>query len=149
MAAINVITRALRRHWRRFAVGSAAIFIVGALWLRLGPIDPALLDLDDATSTVVVDRRGVPLYESLSGDGTRSVHLEAANLPPILVAATIAAEDRRFWSHPGVDVIAMLRALRQNISEGSIVEGGSTISQQVAKLLLNRKVLKRSRGVRE
>jgi penicillin-binding protein 1C len=149
MATINVITRALRRHWRRVAVGFSAVLVVGALWLRLGPIDPALLDLDNATSTVVVDRRGVPLYESLSGDGTRSVYLEAANLPPILVAATIAAEDRRFWSHPGVDVIAMLRALRQNISEGRIVEGGSTISQQVAKLLLNRKAPKRSRGVRE
>ncbi len=42
---------------------------------------PALLDLDDATSTVVVDRRGVPLYEALSGDGTRSVHLDRRACP--------------------------------------------------------------------
>ena len=120
-----------------------------ALWLRLGPIDPALLNLDDSTSTVVVDRRGVPLYESLSGDGTRSVHLDAHDLPPLLVAATIAAEDRRFWSHPGVDPVAIARALRQNVSEGRVVEGGSTITQQVAKLLLNRRSPKRARGVRE
>ncbi|HET7220156.1 MAG TPA: biosynthetic peptidoglycan transglycosylase, partial [Vicinamibacterales bacterium] len=120
-----------------------------ALWIRLGPIDPSLLDLREATSTVVTDRRGEPLYESLSGDGTRSVHLEAADLPEVMVAATIAAEDRRFWSHPGVDPIAIARALRQNLAEGHIVEGGSTITQQVAKLLITRRSPKRSRGVRE
>ncbi len=149
MTKLKSLYRALRRRWRPVAAMCLTAVVAGALWLRLGPIDPVLLNLDDATSTVVVDRRGVPLYESLSGDGTRSVHLDAANLPPVLVAATIAAEDRRFWSHPGVDVIAIARALRRNISEGSVVEGGSTISQQVAKLLLNRQAPKRSRGVRE
>ena len=91
----------------------------------------------------------MPLYESLSGDGTRSVHLDPLGLPPSLVAATIAAEDRRFWSHPGVDPVAIARAVRQNLSEGKIVEGGSTITQQVAKLLLNRRSPKRVRGMRE
>jgi penicillin-binding protein 1C len=141
--------RAVRRYWR--PLGGACLLALAAsiTWLRLGPIDGTLLDLGDATSTVVVDRRGVPLYESLSGDGTRSVHLDAQSLPPMLVAATIAAEDRRFWSHPGVDVVAIARALRQNLSEGRVVEGGSTITQQVAKLLLNRRSPKRARGVRE
>jgi penicillin-binding protein 1C len=140
----------VRRHPRRSAAAVIGLGLIAfALWLRLGPIDPALLDLDDATSTIVVDRRGVPLYESLSGDGTRSVHLDAQSLPPVLVAATIAAEDRRFWSHPGVDPVAIARALRQNVSEGRVVEGGSTITQQVAKLLLNRRSPKRARGVRE
>jgi penicillin-binding protein 1C len=133
----------------RAVVGALVILAASALWVRLGPIDPALLDLDDATSTVVLDRRGVPLYESLSGDGTRSVHLESSNLPPMLVAATLAAEDRRFYSHPGVDVISIARALRQNVAEGRVVEGGSTITQQVAKLLLNRRSPTRNRGWRE
>jgi penicillin-binding protein 1C len=145
------------RAWKRVASGfsrkltlaSVAAIVVGAAWIRLGPIDPALLDLRDAASTVVVDRHGTPLYESRSGDGTRSVHLDPRALPPMLVAATIAAEDRRFWSHYGVDPIAIARAMRQNISEGRIVEGGSTISQQVAKLLLNRHAPQRSRGLRE
>jgi len=119
------------------------------VWLRIGTIDPALLDLSDSTSTVVLDRRGEPLYESLSGEGTRSMHLDAHSLPPVLVAATIAAEDRRFWSHPGVDPAAIARALRQNLVEGRVVEGGSTITQQVAKLLLNRRAPRRARGVRE
>ena len=137
------------RRWRPIAAICLVALVALALWLRLGPIDPALLELDDVTSTVVVDRRGVPLYESLSGDGTRNVRLDARNLPPVLVAATLAAEDRRFWSHHGVDPIAIARALRQNLVEGRVVEGGSTITQQVAKLLLNRRAPKRSRGVRE
>ena len=95
---------------------------------------------------VVVDRHGVQLYEARSGDGTRTVTLTAAALPPTLVAATIAAEDRRFWSHPGVDPIAILRAAKTNLAERSLVEGGSTITQQVAKLLLNRKTPARTRG---
>ena len=106
-----------------------------------------LLDDRASASTVVVDRAGVPLYEALSGEGTRSVKLTAAEMPPSLVAATVAAEDRRFWSHPGVDPIAMLRALKRNLEEREVVEGGSTITQQAAKLLLNRRSPHRRRGV--
>jgi penicillin-binding protein 1C len=142
--------RAGRRRTAICTIAAIAILIASsALWVRLGPIDPGLLDLRDATSTVVTDRRGEPLYESLSGDGTRSEHLEAGHLPDGMVAATIAAEDRRFWSHPGVDPISIARALRQNLAEGHIVEGGSTITQQVAKLLINRRSPQRSRGVAE
>jgi penicillin-binding protein 1C len=142
--------RALRAAISLRSLTIAAILaVVIAAWVRLGPIDPALLDLSSATSTVVVDRRGVPLYESLSGDGTRSIHLEPGSLPRVLAAATVAAEDRRFWSHPGVDPVAIGRALRQNLAEGRVVEGGSTITQQVAKLLLNRRSPGRYRGFRE
>jgi penicillin-binding protein 1C len=118
-----------------------------ALWIRLGPIPKQLLDDRSTASTSVVDRRGVALYEALSGDGTRNVTLSSDALPRTLVSATIAAEDRRFWSHPGVDPIAMLRALKRDLVELRVVEGGSTISQQVAKLLLNRQSPQRRRGV--
>ena len=145
---INAGLKAAGRHPRWTAGALFALTLAGTLaWLRLGPIDPALLDLSDSASTVVVDRRGVPLYEALSGDGARTVRLEAARLPPMLVAATLAAEDRRFWSHPGVDVRAVTRAMRRNLAERQIVEGGSTITQQVAKLLLARRTPDRRRGV--
>jgi penicillin-binding protein 1C len=117
------------------------------LWIRLGPIPPSLLGRTTTTSTLVVDRNGMPLYEARADDGTKTINLTAAALPPVLVAATIAAEDRRFWRHPGVDPIAMLRALKRDLVEWSFVEGGSTISQQVAKLLLNRESPGRRRGV--
>jgi penicillin-binding protein 1C len=117
------------------------------VWLRTGPLPAGLLDESETPSTVVVDRRGVPLYEALSTDHSRGIQLTAESLPPLLVSATIAVEDRRFWRHPGVDVVAILRALKTNLAEGRAVEGGSTISQQVAKLLLNRREPGRRRGI--
>jgi penicillin-binding protein 1C len=143
------LLRFLRAHVRAALAASAILSLSAlALWLRLGPIPGDLLDDDAYRSTVVLDRRGVPLYEALSEQGTRGITLAADNLPPALVAATVAAEDRRYWSHPGVDPIALLRALQHNLAERQIVEGGSTITQQVAKLLLNRRDPRRHRGVR-
>ncbi len=137
----------LRARVRLAIIACAVCSSLLAVWVRCGPIAPELLNLSESTSTVVVDRRGVPLYEALSGDGTRSVQLAAGALPRALAAATVAAEDRRFWSHPGVDVFALARAARRNIRMLQIVEGGSTITQQVAKLLLARQSPGRPRGV--
>ena len=119
-----------------------------AVWIRCGPIDEALLARAAAPSTVVVDRQGRVLYEALTEDGTRVEPLTAATVPPVLEAATLAAEDRRFYSHPGVDPVSLLRAIKANLSEGRIVEGGSTIAQQTAKLLIQRREGVRPRGVR-
>jgi penicillin-binding protein 1C len=120
--------------------------VAGLAWLRMGPLPQGLLDPPAAPTTVVVDRHGERLYEALSDDDTRSTPLAPAALPPRLVAATLAAEDRRFFRHLGLDPIAIARALRVNLAEGRIVEGGSTISQQVAKLLLARRLPGRQRG---
>ena len=124
-----------RRH--RVATGFI-VTLAGLIWLRCGPLPPGLLD-PSLPSTIVVDRNGVPLYEALSGDGTRSVQLTADTIPEMVVAATVAAEDGRFYSHYGVDPIAILRAMKRNLAERQVVEGGSTISQQAAKLLLLRR----------
>jgi penicillin-binding protein 1C len=133
---------------KRGALAALIGLVALSALIRLGPLPPGLLDDEGAQSTVVVDRTGILLYEALSQDGTRASALTADQLPPLLVAATLAAEDRRFWSHPGIDPLAMLRALRINLAERRIVEGGSTISQQVAKLLLNRQAPDRVRGWR-
>jgi len=131
---------------RRALVG--VIVLTGALvWLRCGPIPAALLEGADAPSTIVVDRHGDVLYEALSAEGARLERIDPARLPPALVAATLAAEDRRFYAHIGVDPIALARAARRDLAERRIVEGGSTISQQVAKLLIQRREGIRSRGV--
>jgi penicillin-binding protein 1C len=135
------------RHLRLTAGALVLSAVALAVWLRCGPVAPDLIDLGDATSTVVVDREGVPLYEALSGDGTRSVHLGADDLPQVLVDATITAEDRRFWSHPGVDPLALGRAAVRDLREFRVAEGGSTITQQVAKLLLARQSPGRARGL--
>ena len=137
------------RRWAKRSGGLAAIVLLAAsVWIRFGPIDPALLAGVDAPSTVVVDRHGRVLYEALSADGTRIRPLTPAQIPPILEAATLAAEDRRFYSHPGVDPLSLLRAARHNLVEGRIVEGGSTITQQAAKLLIQRREGTTRRGLR-
>ena len=124
---------------RLLAVGVVALLA----WARLGPIDPALLERDD--SVVITDRHGEVLYESLSQSGARTERISAEKLPKHVVDATLAAEDRRFYLHPGIDPIAVARAMLHNVKARRVVEGGSTISQQVAKLLLGSK----SRGLRQ
>jgi membrane peptidoglycan carboxypeptidase len=59
-------------------------------------------------------------------------------LPRYFIQALVAAEDKRFFSHPGFDPIGILRALYLNIKAGRIVHGGSTITQQTAKNLFKR-----------
>jgi penicillin-binding protein 1C len=126
----------------------AISFALFAIWLRCGSLPPGLLETTDAQSTLVVDRTGTVLYEAVAGEGIRSLRLEPNTIPELAAAATTAAEDRRFWRHAGVDPVAIVRAFKQNIAERQIVEGGSTITQQVAKLLLNRQAPQRRRGWR-
>jgi penicillin-binding protein 1B len=56
-------------------------------------------------------------------------------IPPLLVQTLLAVEDRRFFSHFGVDPIAVARALWTNVTSGAVVQGGSTLTQQLAKNL--------------
>jgi penicillin-binding protein 1C len=123
--------------WQRMIIAVAALsFTVLAAWIRFGPLPHDLLAAQDDVSTIVVDRNGTPLYEARSDQGARATRLEASALPPALVHATIAAEDRRFRQHPGIDPVAVVRAVVHNVRAGRVVEGASTITQQVAKLLL-------------
>jgi penicillin-binding protein 1C len=130
-----------RRTRRRALVLCAlCVSVVSFLWswLRLGPLPEGLLDLDRYVSVEIVDRTGEPLYEALSARGQRSRFLQAGELPETLVRATLAAEDARFFRHPGVDPLAVARAVLHNLRATGLREGGSTITQQVAKLLIER-----------
>jgi penicillin-binding protein 1C len=103
-------------------------------WLRLGPLPP--IDPGATSSPAIVDRNGVVLYEPLSPRQTRGEWITAGDIPEAVFQATVAAEDKRFLRHPGVDPIAIARAAVHDVRHLRVVEGGSTISQQVAKLLL-------------
>ena len=65
--------------------GAALVVLTGLFWLRAAPLPAGLLDERDSTSTTVVDRRGVVLYEARSRDGMRGTSLAADALPPNLV----------------------------------------------------------------
>lgn len=62
-------------------------------------------------------------------------YTELENLPQVYLDAVIAVEDKRFYSHPGIDLISIGRAVKNDIQAGELVEGGSTITQQLAKNL--------------
>ncbi|MGZ8854224.1 MAG: transglycosylase domain-containing protein, partial [Thermoanaerobaculia bacterium] len=94
----------------RWAAGGWLLLAGVACWIRLGPIANEITDQTRFASTTIVDRNGVVLYEPLAKSGTRGEHLSASDLPSNVVSATIAAEDRRFDRHFGVDPIAIVRA---------------------------------------
>src|SRR5690349_14603484 len=142
-----IATRLANARWVRVLLATVAMCTAFAAWLRMGPLPVGLLDDPASPSTIVVDRHGVALQEALSSEQARAMRLTADALPSMLVAATVAAEDRRVFGHAGIDPLSIVRAVKTNLAEGAVVEGGSTISQQTAKLLLNRLEPGRSRGV--
>lgn len=88
---------------------------------------------DDPVSTVLVDRHGALLGGRIATDGQwRFPPLDT--VPSKFAQAIMTFEDKRFYYHPGVDPLAMLRALWLNLSRGEIVSGGSTLSMQVIRL---------------
>jgi len=85
------------------------------------------------TSFVVEAADGELLSASIAKDGQWRFPA-AGSVPEKFAKCIVAFEDKRFFSHPGVDAIAMARALRQNIRAGSVVSGGSTLTMQVIRL---------------
>lgn len=85
---------------------------------------------------LVMDTEGGPLLDVVAGDGQRRLHLQIQNAGPWICDAIIATEDLSFYSHLGVDPLAILGALRDNAIAGHVVRGASTITMQVAGLKL-------------
>jgi len=72
-----------------------------------------------------------------------------SRLPRHLVLAFVAAEDARFFEHPGVDISGIARAFIRNLEAGEMVQGGSTITQQVVKRILLTSEKSFARKIRE
>ena len=79
----------------------------------------------------------------------RRIIVPYSRLPQHLILAFLAAEDARFFEHPGVDLLGIARAFLENVKAGEIVQGGSTITQQVVKSILLTSEKSFSRKVRE
>ncbi|MCS7259433.1 MAG: penicillin-binding protein 1C [Anaerolineae bacterium] len=87
-------------------------------------------------SSQIYDREGGLLWELIDPYGGRRTWVPLQRISRYAVAATIATEDRFFYAHVGVDPIAMIRALYYALSEGEVVSGGSTITQQLVRNVL-------------
>ncbi len=86
-------------------------------------------------STRIYDRNGYLLYEIMDPTGGRRILVPYEEISSHLINATVATEDERFWQHPGVDPIGIIRAVIQNVQEGEIVSGASTIPQTLVDVV--------------
>jgi len=84
-------------------------------------------------SVDVFDRSG-QLIAQRSTNGEFHIYTPLSQMEGYGPAATLAAEDRGFYQHPAVDTPALIRAAATDLANGRVVEGGSTITQQLAKL---------------
>jgi penicillin-binding protein 1A len=136
-----------RGRWLRLAIMAAiwgalalAIVVLVCAWDLPRPEDA--LDASRRPSLTLQDRAGRTLatFGDVVGDPLR-----LSDLPPYLPAAAVAVEDRRFWHHAGIDVVGIARAAYVNIRARHLVQGGSTLTQQVAKTLFlsNARTLRR------
>ena len=143
-AGIEHIHRARRRHpWRRLLLSAAALVMLSGMGCvaalaevagtltRGTPTLTALLTRTPAQSTLIYDREG-KLIATLH-DATNRIVIASQKIPRLLKEATVAIEDKRFYTHHGVDFEALIRAALADLKAGCIVEGGSTITEQYIK----------------
>ena len=98
-------------------------------------------------TTKIYDRNKVLLYEIYTDQNRTLVSLK--DIPKHLQLATLAIEDKNFYKHPGFDITSIIRALKENIMDGSKIQGGSTITQQLIKSSFFTSEKKVSRKVKE
>ncbi len=139
LSRVKLSPRAVR--WIIFLVagvavaGAAAVF---ALYLAVTssepdlPLGADLYALNRPMAFTFLDEKGNVVGQRGAIVGER---LKLSQLPPYLPAAFLAMEDRRFYQHNGIDVRGMLRAALTDILTGHIAQGGSTVTQQLSKIL--------------
>ena len=140
-------------HWGRILMSSVFIVVVTGVsafflgvaaaftaYVAIAARLPSPEDLQSRqtafVSSKILDRGGHLLYEVIDPNGGRRTYVPLDRMSQHLIEATVAVEDRDFWLHPGFDPIAIARALYYNFSEGRIVSGASTITQQLARNVL-------------
>jgi penicillin-binding protein 1C len=110
---------------------TAVVRDAGDRWVEATVLPPLVLD----SSVEVLDRNGVLLRAFQVEDGRWRLAVDPGAVDPGYLAMLIAYEDRRYLSHPGVDLRSLLRAAVQAAWNGRVVSGGSTLTMQVARLL--------------
>jgi penicillin-binding protein 1C len=86
-------------------------------------------------SPILLDRSGDVLCVQLTPDEKWRLPIRVDEVPPLYLKMLIAYEDKRFYQHPGVDLLALMRAFGQWIKHGKIISGGSTLTMQTVRLI--------------
>ena len=131
-------TSSKKKLWKKILIGIAAfvtvaIIAIVAIFAYYGATAPTIQasDLEGATETKILDKDGELIY-SLGGE-KRDV-ITSEQVPQLLKDAITSIEDKRFYSHMGIDPIRIAGSFLRNAKAGQITQGGSTITQQLVKL---------------
>ncbi|HEY6060730.1 MAG TPA: penicillin-binding protein 1C [Gemmatimonadales bacterium] len=124
------------RRFRLFLAAALGLALIAGLvvWVAV-PLPAALASPGPVPRLVLLDRHGLPLRATRSDEGSRGGWTPLAELDPRILQAFLAVEDRRFYSHHGVDLRALARALRDDLRARGPVSGGSTMTMQLVRLL--------------
>jgi penicillin-binding protein 2A len=120
------------KFWKRFFISLTALFLLttSGFAIYVSTLDVSKLQTPLAQPTYIYDRYGNKVSE-LSSSKIDPVPIE--KIPKTMQQAIVATEDRRFYEHKGVDIWSIFRALVHDVRSGGYSEGGSTITQQLAK----------------
>lgn len=117
-----------------FAAALVSLFLFEAA-VRLGSFDAHDLQRGAGDSIRILDADGRLLREAVNADGARAEWRDLDEISPLLIAATIAVEDQRFWTHSGIDAVGLMRAAWDNARHVRVVSGASTLTMQLSRLL--------------
>ncbi len=129
---MELLGNMLSKRWlHRTAL--SVLLVCGLLWLA-DVLDPLPLPKDDM-ARVVLAQDGTPLWRFADHNGVWRYPIRIDQVSPYYLEALLGYEDRWFYQHPGINPLSIVRAAWQNLSDGRVVSGGSTLSMQVARLL--------------
>ncbi len=129
------------RGFSRFCLEITSETILPVLIIAIGIVGYALPEIEDSDDIWTQNQRYSVVFTDVNGNeiGQRGIlHNNTVPLeefPPVFINAVLAIEDSRFFSHFGIDIIGTMRALMANVRASGIVQGGSTLTQQLAKNL--------------
>jgi len=119
---------------RYLALAIATFFLSLYLLDKLFPI--SFHNSQQQYAQIIVAEDGTPLRAFADHNGIWRYPIPLAEVSPLYLQALLNYEDRWFWRHPGVNPIALSRALWQNLTHKQIISGGSTLTMQVARLII-------------
>jgi penicillin-binding protein 1C len=118
----------------QIAAGVPFLFIAGiAVWCCMPVPSPLLKGFTQ--SWLLYSQDGRLIREAVRGDGARATWIAIDTMSPVLADAIVAIEDRRFFSHPGIDPLAVGRSVLHLVKNGQASSGASTITMQTARIL--------------
>ncbi len=109
-------------------LGLLSLVAIGVYWISSLDIEKLVVPI--LAPTQLLDRNGEPSSQIIS---VKIDPMSIDQIPLHMQQAIVAVEDKRYYDHTGVDAFGIIRAVFRNVKEGGAAQGGSTITQQLAK----------------